>query len=165
MRSALAIAQADVHYTVVKDFIERIRKRAVGVEVSSALNPAQQVVKIVNEELIATLGEPKRLDLMAKNLGSSYGRSARSGKNYCCCQITEKPENPGRKSDLVAADPYRPAAVNQLQSLGEKIDVAVFAHRVSVLRRFGKEAYDQAKKGGYSVGDRDSAGRSQMTAR
>ena len=57
----LALLDADVHYSVVKDFVARVRERAVGVEVSEALNPAQQVIKIVHEELIATLGEPARL--------------------------------------------------------------------------------------------------------
>jgi signal recognition particle subunit SRP54 len=59
----LALLEADVHYGVVKDFVARVRQRAVGHEVSRALNPAQQVIKIVNEELIATLGEPARLNL------------------------------------------------------------------------------------------------------
>ena len=59
----LALLEADVHYSVVKDFIARVRQRAVGAEVSRALNPAQQVIKIVNEELIATLGQPDRLNL------------------------------------------------------------------------------------------------------
>ena len=59
----LALLEADVHYSVVKDFIARVRERSVGHEVSKALNPAQQVIKIVNEELIATLGEPDRLSL------------------------------------------------------------------------------------------------------
>ena len=59
----LALLEADVNYTVVKDFTNRVRERAVGVEVSRGLNPAQQVIKIVNEELIQTLGEPARLNL------------------------------------------------------------------------------------------------------
>ncbi|MBU4225260.1 MAG: signal recognition particle receptor subunit alpha, partial [Chloroflexi bacterium] len=59
----LALLEADVHYSVVKEFVARVRERAVGAEVSKALNPGQQVVKIVNEELIATLGEPAPLNL------------------------------------------------------------------------------------------------------
>ncbi len=59
----LALLEADVNYTVVKDFVARVRERAVGIEVSQALNPGQQVIKIVNEELISTLGEPERLNL------------------------------------------------------------------------------------------------------
>jgi signal recognition particle subunit SRP54 len=59
----LALLEADVHYSVVKDFVARVRERAIGAEVSKALNPAQQVIKIVNEELITTLGEPERLNL------------------------------------------------------------------------------------------------------
>ena len=59
----LALLEADVHFSVVKDFIARVRTRAIGAEVSEALNPAQQVIKIVNEELIQTLGQPERLNL------------------------------------------------------------------------------------------------------
>src|SRR5512137_3195327 len=59
----LALLEADVHFSVVKDFVARVRARAVGAEVSKALNPAQQVIKIVNEELVATLGEPAPLNL------------------------------------------------------------------------------------------------------
>src|SRR5512144_359793 len=59
----LALLEADVHYSVVKDFVARVRERAVGAEVSKALNPAQMVIKIVSEELIATLGQPERLNL------------------------------------------------------------------------------------------------------
>src|SRR5512147_2486436 len=59
----LALLEADVHFSVVKSFLDRVRARAIGAEVSRALNPAQQVIKIVNEELITTLGEPGRLNL------------------------------------------------------------------------------------------------------
>jgi signal recognition particle subunit SRP54 len=59
----MALLEADVHYSVVKDFISRVRTRSIGHEVSKALNPAQQVIKIVHEELLATLGEPDRLNL------------------------------------------------------------------------------------------------------
>ena len=59
----MALLEADVHYSVVKDFVARVRERSIGAEVSKALNPAQQVIKIVHEELIATLGEPARLNL------------------------------------------------------------------------------------------------------
>ena len=59
----MALLEADVHYSVVKDFVARVKERSIGAEVSKALNPAQQVIKIVNEELIATLGEPEKLNL------------------------------------------------------------------------------------------------------
>ncbi len=76
----LALLEADVHYSVVKDFVARVRERSIGHEVSRALNPAQQVIKIVHEELIATLGEPARLNLSgAKTAGHPDGRSARFG--------------------------------------------------------------------------------------
>ena len=76
----LALLEADVHYSVVKDFVARVRERAVGAEVSRALNPAQQVIKIVNEELIATLGEPAPLNLIgAEAAGDDAGGVAGFG--------------------------------------------------------------------------------------
>jgi signal recognition particle subunit SRP54 len=159
----LALLEADVHYTVVKDFIERVRKRAIGVEVSAALNPAQQVVKIVNEELIATLGGPMKLDLTGEKpwvilLVGLQG----SGKTTAAAKLAKILKNQGERVILVAADPYRPAAVNQLQSLGEKIDIPVFTQPNVSPADLVKKAYDQASKGGYSVVIVDSAGRSQI---
>jgi len=63
----LALLEADVHYNVVKDFIARVRERAIGAEVSKALNPGQQIIKIVNEELVGTLGQPTRLTFLEKS--------------------------------------------------------------------------------------------------
>ena len=159
----LALLEADVHYSVVKDFIERVRRRAVGVEVSAALNPAQQVVKIVNEELVSTLGEPKKLDLTGEKpwvilLVGLQG----SGKTTAAAKLARLLKNQGERVLLVAADPYRPAAVNQLQSLGEQIDVPVFTQPNVSPSDLTQKAFDQANKGGYSVVIVDSAGRSQI---
>ncbi len=80
----MALLEADVHYSVVKEFISHVRERAIGHEVSRALNPAQQVIKIVHEELIRTLGEPARLNLVGpKPRIILLVGSARAGKNNC----------------------------------------------------------------------------------
>jgi signal recognition particle subunit SRP54 len=123
----LALLEADVHFSVVKSFLERVRARAVGAEVSRALNPAQQVVKIVNEELIATLGEPGRLNLKGPQprvimLVGLQG----SGKTTMAAKLARRLRANGERVMLVAADPYRPAAIQQLQTLGQAIDVPVF---------------------------------------
>ncbi len=73
----MALLEADVHYSVVKDFVARVSERSIGAEVSKALNPAQQVIKIVHEELIATLGEPARLNLSGQTARGHDGRFAR----------------------------------------------------------------------------------------
>ena len=122
----LALLEADVHFSVVKTFIARVRERAVGAEVSKALNPGQQVIKIVNEELIASLGEPVGLNLTGPKprvimmVGlQGAGKTTASGK------LARLMKSKGERVLLVAGDPYRPAAVKQLQQLGERLDVEV----------------------------------------
>lgn len=111
----LALLDADVHYSVVKEFINRVRERAVGAEVSAALNPAQQVIKIVNEELIVTLGEPARLNLSgAKPWVVMLVGLQGSGKTTHAAKLARMLRAQGERVMLVAADPYRPAAVKQL---------------------------------------------------
>lgn len=159
----LALLEADVHYTVVKDFISRVRQRAVGAEVSRALNPAQQVIKIVHEELIATLGEPARLNLSGPKpwtilLVGLQG----SGKTTAAAKIAKVLRGQGERVMMVAADPYRPAAVKQLQTLGERVGVPVFFEDGVKPPELAARAVDQATKGGYTVVIIDTAGRSQL---
>ena len=125
----LALLEADVNFKVVKDFIARVRVRAVGDEVSRSLTPAQQVIKIVHEELIVTLGERNvPLDLAPRPpttimLAGLQG----SGKTTTAAKLARHLASKGRKPMLVAGDLQRPAAVRQLQVLGEQAKVPVFA--------------------------------------
>ena len=161
----LALLEADVHYSVVKDFIARVRERAVGQEVSKALNPAQQVIKIVNEELIATLGEPDRL-----NLSGSKPRSIMlvglqwSGKTTAAGKLARLLRSQGERVMLVAADPYRPAAITQLETLGDSLDVPVFSDSGAAPPDVALHALNKAVIGGYTVLILDTAGRSQLDA-
>jgi signal recognition particle subunit SRP54 len=159
----LALLEADVHYSVVKDFVARVRTRAIGAEVSKALNPAQQVIKIVHEELIATLGEPERLNLAGPKpwLVMIVGLQG-SGKTTAAAKLARLLRSQGERVMLVAADPYRPAAIKQLQTLGERINVPVFTENNVKPPELAAHAFDQAKKGGYSVVILDTAGRSQL---
>lgn len=159
----LALLEADVHYSVVKSLISRIRERAIGQEVSQALNPAQQVIKIVHEELIATLGEPDRLNLSGPRprvilLVGLQG----SGKTTLAAKLAKMLRSQGERMLLVAADPYRPAAVKQLQTLGEQVGVDVFTEPGVMPPELAKHAYLQAQKGSVSVMIVDTAGRSQL---
>ena len=125
----LALLEADVSLTVVRAFIKRIKERAAGAEVSEALNPAQQVVKIVNEELVDVLGgETRRLQL-AKNpptvimLAGLQG----AGKTTLAGKLSKHLAKQGHTPMLVACDLQRPGAVQQLQIVGERAEVQVFA--------------------------------------
>ena len=125
----LALLEADVSLPVVREFISRIKERAKGAEVSAALNPAQQVVKIVNEELIGILGGQTRQLSFARNpptvimLAGLQG----SGKTTLAGKLAKWLKGQGHTPLLVACDLQRPGAVNQLQIVGERAGVHVFA--------------------------------------
>jgi signal recognition particle subunit SRP54 len=159
----LALLEADVHYKVVKDFVARVRERAVGHEVSKALNPGQQVVKIVHEELIATLGEPEKLNLRGQrpHLIMLVGLQG-SGKTTMAGKLAKLLRSQGERILLVAADPYRPAAVQQLQTLGESLNVEVYAEAGVAPPELAKRARQKAERGGFSTVILDTAGRSQL---
>jgi signal recognition particle subunit SRP54 len=159
----LALLEADVNYGVVKDFVSRVRARAVGAEVSKALNPGQQVIKIVNEELIATLGAPERLNLSGPRprtlmLVGLQG----SGKTTAAGKLARMLRSQGERVMLVAADPYRPAAVRQLETLGERLSIPVYFEQNVPPPQLAVQALDKAQKGGFSLLILDTAGRSQL---
>ena len=159
----LALLEADVHFNVVKAFVARVRNRALGAEVSKALNPGQQVIKIVNEELIATLGKPVQLNLTGPKprvimLVGLQG----SGKTTTAAKLARYLRSNGERVMMVAGDPYRPAAVQQLQQLGEKLDIPVEVDLSLKPSDLASRAFDKAEKGGFGVMVLDTAGRSQL---
>lgn len=157
----LALLEADVNYKVVKSFVERVRERAVGQEVMRSLTPGQQVVKIVHEELINTLGEPGRLNLGMQSpavimLVGLQG----AGKTTMAGKLALHLRKQGRRPLLVAADVYRPAAINQLQTLGRQLDIPVYdegpqANPVQVCAN----GINRAKNDGLTTVILDTAGR------
>src|SRR5574339_63919 len=161
----LALLEADVHFSVVKSFIARVRERAIGAEVSRALNPGQQVIKIVNDELIQTLGEPAPLNLRGHkpHVIMMVGLQG-SGKTTHAAKIAKMLRSKGERVMLVAGDPYRPAAVTQLQQLGQRIDVPVEADLNVKPPELVKRSFDKAEKGGFGIMIVDTAGRSQLDA-
>ena len=159
----LALLDADVQYGVVRDFISRVKNRAIGQEVSKSLNPGQQVVKIVHQELIQTLGEPAPLvdpgdELLVILLAGLQG----SGKTTAAGKIGRLLKKSGKQVLLVAADPYRPAAVDQLQSLGAQLALPVYADISLQPAELAKRAVQEAKRSGANVLILDTAGRSQI---
>ena len=124
----LALLEADVNFKVVKEFVARVRERAVGQEVMRSLTPGQQVVKIVHDELVRTLGEPGRLNLGAQSpavimLVGLQG----AGKTTMAGKLALHLRKQGRRPLLVAADVYRPAAIDQLETLGKQLDIPVYS--------------------------------------
>lgn len=160
----LALLEADVNFKVAKDFVNRVKERAVGVEVLESLTPGQQVVKIVNEELTALMGgEQAPLHLKGRQgapavllLAGLQG----SGKTTSAAKLAVYLKRQGRRPLLVAADVYRPAAVKQLQVLGEQIQVPVFAQPENQDPvGIASAALGAATKGGNDVVIVDTAGR------
>lgn len=159
----LALLEADVHYNVVKNFVANVRERAIGSEVSRSLNPAQQVIKIVHEELINTLGEPHRLNLTGNRprVVMLIGLQG-SGKTTAAAKLANLLKSQGERVLLVAADPYRPAAIKQLQTLGDRIGIPVFTEENKTPPELVHHAFQHSQKGGVTVMIIDTAGRSQL---
>ena len=158
----LALLEADVQYDVVRDFISRVKNRAVGKEVSKALNPGQQVVKIVHDELIHTLGEPVPLNSSGRPFVIMLAGLQGSGKTTAAGKIGRLLKKGGEKVLLVAADPYRPAAVDQLKILGDELSIPVYANQSLRPPQLAKEALQQAQLSDSTVVILDTAGRSQI---
>jgi signal recognition particle subunit SRP54 len=157
----LALLEADVNFKVVKDFIQRVRERAVGAEVMRSLTPAQQVVKIVHEELIATLGEPARLNLSgpSPHVVMLVGLQG-SGKTTTAAKLALTLRKGGQRPLLVAGDTYRPAAITQLEVLGRQLDVPVHSEGDKIPPpQICANAVKRAREAAYSVVLMDTAGR------
>ncbi len=161
----LALLEADVNFKVVRDFIKTVTDRAVGAEVLESLMPAQQIVKIVNEELTALMGKSSsKLEIASKppTVVMMCGLQG-SGKTTHTGKLALMYKKQGKRPLMVACDVYRPAAIKQLQTLGEQIDVPVFAmgDKVSPVD-IAKAAVEHAKKHGNDMVFLDTAGRLQI---
>ena len=158
----LALLEADVNFKVVKDFVKNVTERAVGAEVLESLLPAQQVIKIVNEELSALMGgsqskleiapAPPTVIMMCGLQGA--GKTTHAGK------LAGLYKKQGKKPLLVACDVYRPAAIKQLEVVGGQLDIPVFqmGDKVSPVR-IAEEGVAYAKKNGFDMVFIDTAGR------
>ncbi len=159
----LALLEADVNVSVVKGFLARVKERALEEDVSKSLTPGQQVIKIVNEELITTLGgEAVPLVRAAPPLTVLMVGLQGSGKTTTAGKLALMLKNQGKRPMLVAADLQRPAAIDQLEALGARIDVPVFSDRKGKPARLVKTAMKEASKTGRDVVIVDTAGRLQI---
>ncbi len=157
----VALLEADVNLKVAKQFIANVSEKAVGQEVLASLNPAQQVIKIVNEELIALMGpsnaklevspKPPTVILMCGLQGA--------GKTTLCGKLALQLKKQGKKPLLVACDIYRPAAIHQLQVVGGQAQTEVFEKGTQAPPKTAKQAVDYALKMGYDTVVIDTAGR------
>ena len=157
----LALLEADVNYKVAKDFTNKVTERAIGSHVLESLTPAQMVIKIVNEELTELMGGTG-----SKLAYASHGPTIimmcglqGSGKTTHCAKIALKLKNEGHRPLLVACDVYRPAAIKQLQVVGEQAGVTVFEEGQGDPVKIAKDAVSLAKDKGYDYVFIDTAGR------
>src|SRR5687768_12237543 len=163
-----ALLEADVNFKVVKDFVAAVRERAVGQDVLRSLTPAQTAIGIVNEELINVLGtervgllppeRPPQILMMAGLQGS--------GKTTHTAKLAVHLRKEGRNPLMVAADVYRPAAVNQLQALGRQVNVPVYEEGTAKNPvEIATNALRYARERGYNPVIIDTAGRLQIDER
>lgn len=157
----IALLEADVNLKVAKQFIAEVSEKAVGQQVLQSLNPAQQVIKIVNDELVALMGsgnakievspKPPTVILMCGLQGA--------GKTTLCGKLAIQLRKQGKKPLLVACDIYRPAAIDQLKVVGGKAETEVFEKGTQAPPKTAKQAVEYAKKMGYDTVIVDTAGR------
>jgi len=157
----LALLEADVNFKVVKNFISSATEKAIGVQVLESLTPAQQVIKIVNEELTALMGKEAYKPVIASKPPTVYmlmGLQG-AGKTTTCAKIASYFGKQNKKTLLVACDVYRPAAIQQLKVVGSKVGAEVFSLDVKDPVRIANEAVSYAKSKDIDIVILDTAGR------
>ena len=160
----MALLEADVNYKVAKEFVDNVSARAVGEEVMQSLTPAQQVIKIVNEELTALMGsEAARVHIKSKppTIIMMTGLQG-AGKTTHSAKIAKWFKKEGHRPLLVACDVYRPAAIEQLKIVGQQAEVAVFEMGTEKPEKIADKAVRHAKDHGNDVVILDTAGRLQI---
>src|SRR5919199_1349945 len=159
------LLEADVNFQLTREFLERVEKKAVGVTTLKGVNPAQQLVKIVYDELTAMLGERReglKLGTVPPTVVMLVGLQG-SGKTTTAAKLARKLKGEGKQTRLVAADVYRPAAIDQLETLGQQLDVPVYAERTTDdVVRIARNGLDQARRARDRVVLVDTAGRLQI---
>ena len=157
----LALLEADVSYKVVKDFVKKVTERAIGSDVLESLTPAQMIVKIVNEELVALMGsENSKISIASKppTIVMLVGLQG-DGKTTNGAKLAGLMKKDGKKPLLVACDVYRPAAIKQLEVVGGQLGIPVFQMGTANPVDIARAAVEHAKKEGFDMVFLDTAGR------
>ena len=157
----IALLEADVNYLVAKDFVKTVSEKAVGDEVLKSLTPAQQVIKIVKDELTTLMSSNNQKLVVSPNpptIIMMCGLQG-AGKTTMCAKLGAYLKKSGKKPLLVACDIYRPAAINQLQVVGKQANVEVFERGTQNPVKTAKQAIEHAKKQGLDTVIIDTAGR------
>src|ERR687895_2645752 len=140
------LLEADVNFQLTREFLERVEQKAVGIAALKTVSPGQQLVKIVHDELASMLGERReglRLSTVPPTIVFMVGLQG-SGKTTTAAKLARRLKGEGRPTRLVAADVYRPAAIDQLETLGKQIDVPVYAERgTDDVLRIARNGLDQ----------------------
>src|SRR5258705_2721084 len=159
------LLEADVNFALTREFLERVEKKAVGVTQLRTVSPAQQLVKIVYDELTSMLGERReglKLSSVPPTVVMMVGLQG-SGKTTTAAKLARKLKAEGRQTRLIAADVYRPAAIDQLETLGQQLDIPVYAERGQPdVVRIVRNGIDQARRARDRVVLVDTAGRLQI---
>ena len=159
------LLEADVNFQLTREFLERVEKKSVGVSALRTVSPAQQLVKIVHDELAAMLGERReglKLSSVPPTVVMMVGLQG-SGKTTTAAKLARRLKAESRPTRLIAADVYRPAAIDQLETLGQQLDIPVYAERgTRDVVRIAKQGIDQARRARDRVVIIDTAGRLQI---
>ena len=160
----MALLEADVNFKVARDFIERVKVKSLGAEVVASIQPGQQIVKIIHDELVDLLGSTNAALNLSGNPSSILMVGLHgSGKTTSSGKLAKLLLKQGRQPLLVAADVYRPAAMDQLATLGQQLDIPVFVKRGETdVLRIAREAFDFAKANNRNTLIFDTAGRLQI---
>lgn len=160
----MALLEADVNFKVARDFIEGVRQKAMGQEVIRSIQPGQQIIKIIHDEMVQLLGsEHAELELPGGMASILMVGLHGSGKTTSSGKLARQLKKRGKSPLLVAADVYRPAAVDQLETLGRQVEVPVFVRQGEKnVQRIGREAMDYAREHHHNVVIFDTAGRLQI---
>src|SRR5215831_6378966 len=160
----LALLEADVNFKVARDFIERVKTKSVGQEVTQSIQPGQQIIKIIHDELVDLLGSANAGIQLSGNpscvlMVGLHG----SGKTTSSAKLGRLLHKQGRTPILVAADVYRPAAMDQLETLGKQLDMPVYLERGQTdVLKIGRQAFEFARANNRNTLIFDTAGRLQI---
>ena len=160
----LALLDADVNFKVARDFVDRVKEKAIGQQVIQSIQPGQQVIKIIHDELVELLGSQNAgLQLSGNLSGVMMVGLHGSGKTTSSGKLARLLKKQGRAPLLVAADVYRPAAMDQLETLGQKLEIPVFVKRGETnILKIAREALDFARENNRNTLIFDTAGRMQI---